>query len=222
MFIIFNHFVDNHFDFLDSASYLMDGIISLNDHILYYEIIILIIVIWIIIILMLNNVPFTIKDITHNTLLEIIWTIIPAIILIFIALPSFRLLYLMEDLVLPNLTVKVIGHQWYWSYGIHHAQFAIDFDSYLNKNDLNIGDFRNLDVDEHLILPANTYIRFLITATDVIHSWGIPQLGIKLDAIPGRINQIGLEIYRPGLYYGHCYEICGFGHSYMPILVKVI
>lgn len=207
MFFLNHHFIESHFDFLDSATYLMDGIISLNDHILYYEIIVLTIVIWIIILLFIYNAPFTIKDITHHTFLEIFWTLIPAIILIFIALPSFRLLYLMDDLVLPNLSIKVIGHQWYWSYGINNG---IEFDSYIiqNVHDLNLGDFRSLEVDQFLLLPANTYLRFLITATDVLHSWSIPNLGIKIDAIPGRINQIGLEIYRPGLYFGSCYELC--------------
>lgn len=90
------------------------------------------------------------------------------------------------------------------------------------NQDLNIGDFRNLDVDEHLILPSNTYIRFLITSTDVIHAWSLPALGIKLDAVPGRINAVGCEIYRPGLYYGMCSEICGANHSFMPIVLKVI
>lgn len=112
-------------------------------------------------------------------------------------------------------------HQWYWSYSYNNNDETVEFDSYLNP-DLSLGGLRNLEVDEHLIVPSNTYLRFLITSTDVIHSWAIPGLGIKCDAIPGRINQFGIELYRPGLYYGQCMEICGIQHAYMPILVKVV
>lgn len=202
--------------FLDSGSYIMDGIIGLNDHIIYYEIILTIIVIWILI-YNINPKKFTIKDIIKGEKIEIIWTIIPAIILIIIALPSFRLLYLMEDMIESNITIKVIGHQWYWSYEYKDEEFT----SYI-KRDIEKGGIRLLDVDEYLILPSNVLIRFLITSTDVIHSWGIPSLGIKLDAVPGRINQFGIEIYRPGLYYGQCYELCGIGHPYMPILLQIL
>lgn len=109
-------------------------------------------------------------------------------------------------------------HQWYWSYAYGNNEF----DSYPVKEDLVKGSLRNLETDEHLIIPSNTYLRFLITSTDVIHSWALPSLGIKMDAIPGRINQIGLEIYRPGLYYGMCSELCGLNHAYMPITVRVL
>lgn len=108
-------------------------------------------------------------------------------------------------------------HQWYWSYSYGDTEF----DSYLLQ-DINPGNFRLLDTDEYLILPSNTFIRFLITSTDVIHSWGVPALGIKMDACPGRLNQTGVEIYRPGLYFGQCYELCGVGHAFMPITLKVI
>jgi heme/copper-type cytochrome/quinol oxidase subunit 2 len=108
-------------------------------------------------------------------------------------------------------------HQWYWSYNYNDNEF----DSYPLK-DLNLGDFRLLDTDEYLILPSNTFIRFLFTSTDVLHSWSIPSLGIKVDCIPGRLNQSGIEIYRPGLYYGACYELCGVGHAFMPITLKVV
>lgn len=215
--ILYNQFFNYKFDFLDSGSYIMDGIISLNDHILYYEIILMIIVIWMLIKTMIIKSNFSLKYMNHGSIIEIIWTIIPGIILILIALPSFRLLYLMDDILLPNISIKIIGNQWYWSYNYLNEEF----DSYINQ-DLQLGDIRNYDVDEHLILPSNTYIRFLITSTDVIHSWGLPSLGIKMDAVPGRINQIGLEIYREGIYYGSCYEICGINHSYMPIVLKVI
>lgn len=219
--IINNQFIDLKLDFLDSGSYIMDGIISLNDHIMYYETIILILVLWMLYILIWYKAPFNIKDLKDGSILEIIWTILPAIILILIAIPSFRLLYLMDDILLPNLSIKVIGNQWYWSYSYKKDDEIIEFDSYLNQ-DLKLGDLKNLDVDEYLILPSNTYIRFLITSRDVIHAWSIPALGIKMDAVPGRLNQFAIEIYRPGIYYGMCAELCGQAHSFMPIVVKVI
>ena len=206
------------FDFLDSASYIMDGIISLNDHIMYYELIILVLVIWVLISVFLKRNSFILKDLNKGSLIEIIWTLIPGVILVLIALPSFRLLYLMDDFIDTDLSIKVIGNQWYWSY---NYKDIIEFDSYLSQ-DLQKGYFRLLDTDEHLIIPSNTPIRFLITASDVLHSWSLPALGIKMDAIPGRLNQIGLEIYRPGLYFGQCYEICGINHAFMPITLRVI
>lgn len=215
--MILCHVLNNRYEFLDSGSYIMDGITGLNDHILYYELMISIMVLWLLIVILWKNTFFVLKDLIHGSILEIIWTLIPGIILIFIALPSFRLLYLMDDLLEPSLSVKVIGHQWYWSY----AYGDTEFDSYVLQ-DLNEGNFRLLDTDSILVLPSNTFIRFLITSTDVIHSWSIPSLGIKSDAIPGRLNQTGVEIYRPGLYFGQCHELCGVSHYAMPITLKVI
>jgi len=211
------HFYSNHNDFSDSASYIMDGIISLNDHIMYYELLILTVVLWLLFSVFYSRNSFILKDLYHNSNLEIIWTIIPGLILILIALPSFRLLYLMDDFLDSKLSIKVIGNQWYWSYNYND----IDFDAYMSQ-DLNPGFFRLLETDEYLILPSNTPIRFLVTASDVIHSWAIPALGIKMDACPGRLNQVGVEIYRSGLYYGQCSEICGINHGFMPIALKVI
>lgn len=216
-------FLGTKYDFLDSGSYIQDGIHILNDHILYFEIIIMTIVMWMLYILFIYKTSFITKDLTHNSILEIVWTIIPAIILVLIAIPSLRLLYLTDDILLPDLTIKIIGRQWFWSYNYNIGNELIEFDSYLvNANDLKLGDLRNYEVDEYLILPSNTIIRFLITSTDVIHSWSVPALGIKMDAVPGRLNQISTEIYRPGLYYGSCTELCGINHSFMPILLKVI
>lgn len=216
--ILFNHTVESHWDFLDSGTYIMDGIIALNDHILYYEIILLVITTWMLFILVYKGNPFfSLRDLNHGSVLEIIWTLIPGLVLILIALPSFRLLYLLDDFLEPSISVKVIGSQWYWNYA--YGDELIE--SYLLQ-DLEPGIFRLLDTDEHLILPANTTIRFLITSTDVIHSWSLPALGIKTDAIPGRINQTSTEIYRPGLYFGGCYELCGVGHAFMPITLKVV
>lgn len=216
---LFCHSSNYKYYFLDSGTYFMDGIISLHDHILYYEIIILTIVVWILIsVIIKNNNHLILKDLNKNSLIEIIWTLIPGIILILIALPSFRLLYLMDDYIDSNLTIKIIGNQWYWSYNYMNK---LEFDSYMSQ-DLNEGYFRLLDTDELLLLPSNTPIRLLLTSSDVIHSWSIPSLGIKMDAIPGRLNQMGIEIYRSGLYYGQCMELCGIGHAFMPICLKII
>lgn len=204
-------------DFLDSGSYIMDGITSLHDHILFYEIIILVVVTQVLIAILYFKNNFPLKDISHGYILEIVQTFIPGIILILIALPSFRLLYLMDDLLDTSMSIKVIGNQQYQTYAYGDEQF----DSYMLQ-DLNLGDVRNLDTDSHLIIPSNLSIRFLVTSTDVIHSQAIPALGIKMDALPGRINQIATEIYRPGIYYGQCYELCGVGHAFMPITLKVI
>jgi len=217
MFFIFCYTLTPNYDFLDSGSYIMDGIISLNDHILYYELLILTIVVWTLLSVIIKSNSFILKDLYFGSLIEIIWTLIPGIILIMIAIPSFRLLYLMDDYSDTTMSIKVIGHQWYWSYSYDNFYF----DSYLSQ-DLTPGSFRLLDTDEHLIVPSNVPIRFLVTSTDVIHSWTIPALGIKMDACPGRLNQIGVEIYRAGLYFGQCGELCGINHAFMPITLKVI
>nr|YP_010528138.1 cytochrome c oxidase subunit II [Cimbex luteus]QPM99414.2 cytochrome c oxidase subunit II [Cimbex luteus]UXW64279.1 cytochrome c oxidase subunit II [Cimbex luteus] len=152
--------------------------------------------------------------------IEIIWTVLPMLMLIFIALPSIHLLYLMDGVSNPILTIKSIGHQWYWMY--EYSDFKnIEFDSYMNK-DIKINSFRVLDVDNNLILPTNTHLRMLITSTDVIHSWAMPALGKKIDAIPGRLNQINLLINQPGILFGQCSEICGANHSFMPIVIESI
>nr|YP_010042726.1 cytochrome c oxidase subunit II [Pentaceraster mammillatus]QPC56359.1 cytochrome c oxidase subunit II [Pentaceraster mammillatus] len=154
--------------------------------------------------------------------LETVWTIIPAIILIFIALPSLQLLYLMDEVNNPSLTIKAIGHQWYWSY--EYADYReLEFDSYMvPTNDLPLGGPRLLEVDNRLVLPSNTPIRVLVSSADVLHSWAIPSLGIKMDAVPGRLNQVNFFISRCGLFYGQCSEICGANHSFMPIVIESI
>nr|BCH36355.1 cytochrome c oxidase subunit 2 [Acanthaster planci]BCH36366.1 cytochrome c oxidase subunit 2 [Acanthaster planci]BCH36432.1 cytochrome c oxidase subunit 2 [Acanthaster planci]BCH36443.1 cytochrome c oxidase subunit 2 [Acanthaster planci]BCH36454.1 cytochrome c oxidase subunit 2 [Acanthaster planci] len=152
--------------------------------------------------------------------LETIWTIIPAIILIFIALPSLQLLYLMDEVNNPFLTIKAIGHQWYWSY--EYADYReLEFDSYMvPTSDLSYGMPRLLEVDNRLILPAQTPIRVLVSSADVLHSWAIPSLGVKMDAVPGRLNQVNFFISRCGIFYGQCSEICGANHSFMPIVIE--
>nr|ACL50788.1 cytochrome oxidase subunit II [Synuchus nitidus] len=154
--------------------------------------------------------------------IEVIWTILPAITLVFIALPSLRLLYLLEEVVNPLITLKSIGHQWYWSY--EYSDFkSSEFDSYMiPTNELENDGFRLLDVDNRVILPHNINIRVMITAADVIHSWTVPALGVKIDATPGRLNQSSFFMNRSGLFYGQCSEICGTNHSFMPIVIESI
>lgn len=185
-----------------------------------------------IILLIIILVGYIIRSLFYNKLynryllerqnIEIIWTILPAFILIFIALPSLRLLYLLDDSNRPLISLKAIGHQWYWSY--EYTDFNnISFDSYIiPSNELNLNSFRLLDVDNRIILPINSQIRILITATDVLHSWTIPSLGIKIDATPGRLNQSNFIINRPGLYFGQCSEICGANHRFIPIVIERI
>ena len=172
----------------------------------------------------INKIP---TKFTHSSLLEIIWTIVPAGILVLIAIPSFSLLYSLDELIDPSVTLKVIGNQWYWSYEYSdYSGFVSDdndlcFDSYMiSTNDLEMGTFRLLEVDNRIVLPINTHIRLLITAADVLHSWAVPSFAIKVDACPGRLSQASLFIKREGVYYGQCSEICGVNHGFMPIVVK--
>nr|AKT93968.1 cytochrome oxidase subunit 2 [Vermamoeba vermiformis] len=161
----------------------------------------------------------------HNTKLEIIWTIIPTIILIFIAVPSFILLYSLDEVINPSVTLKAIGHQWYWSYEYsdYTEENSINFDSYMiTEGDLEFGQFRLLEVDNRVVLPINTHIRVLITAGDVLHSWAVPSMNVKADAVPGRLNQLTLFIKRPGVYYGQCSELCGVNHAFMPIVIEAV
>jgi len=161
------------------------------------------------------------KHFSHSTGLEIVWTIIPALILLTIAEPSFNLLYALDDLTDPAVTVKITGHQWYWSYEYNtDVNQQVSFDSYMiSTEDLTPGMLRLLEVDNRVILPIRTHIRLLITSSDVLHSWAVPSFGIKVDACPGRLNQATLYIKRPGLYFGQCSEICGVNHGFMPIAV---
>lgn len=153
---------------------------------------------------------------------ETIWTIVPAIALLFLAFPSLRLLYLIEESVNPSLTIKTIGHQWYWRYEYSDYK-TIKFDSYMIPSaETTPSQFRLLEVDNRAILPINTEIRILVTSADVIHSWTVPALGIKADAIPGRLNQLTTTISRPGIFYGQCSEICGANHSFIPIVLESI
>jgi len=152
--------------------------------------------------------------------LELFWTIVPRFILIFIGLPSIRLLYLIDEVYNPTITIKTIGHQWYWSY--EYSDFInIEFDAYIiPSNEGTEKRFRLLDVDNRTVVPAGSQVRTLITAADVLHSWTIPSIGIKADATPGRLNQVNFYPTRPGIYFGQCSEICGANHRFMPIVLE--
>nr|UFZ13806.1 cytochrome c oxidase subunit II [Neochauliodes bachmanus] len=204
----------------DSASPLMEQLTFFHDHTLLILIMITILVGYLMSTLFFNK--FTNRLLLEGQTIEIIWTILPAITLIFIALPSLRLLYLLDEISDPSITLKSIGHQWYWSY--EYSDFSdIEFDSYMTPyNEGMMNSFRLLDVDNRIILPMLSQIRILVTAADVLHSWTIPALGVKIDATPGRLNQTSFFINRPGLFYGQCSEICGANHSFMPIVIESI
>nr|YP_003735158.1 cytochrome c oxidase subunit II [Spilonota lechriaspis]ADI51560.1 cytochrome c oxidase subunit II [Spilonota lechriaspis] len=210
----------SNFNLQNSASPLMEQIIFFHDHTLVILIMITILVGYLMISLFFNF--YINRFLLEGQMIELIWTILPAITLIFIALPSLRLLYLLDELNNPLMTLKSIGHQWYWSY--EYSDFHnIQFDSYMIPiNEMNINNFRLLDVDNRIIIPMNNQIRIMVTATDVIHSWTIPSLGVKIDANPGRLNQTNFFINRPGIFYGQCSEICGANHSFMPIVIESI
>jgi len=233
------------FDFQNPATSIMEGIIDFHHDVQFYLIIIVTFVAWCLFsivyefgfshyftqdedkvssVLEARKASLILKNVTHGTVLEIIWTITPVFVLIAIAVPSFALLYSIDELIEPTLTVKVVGHQWYWSYEYSdYADGDLMFDSYmLSEEDLEPGQLRLLDVDRKLWLPILTHIRVLVTASDVIHSWAIPSFGVKMDCIPGRLNQVSLFIKREGIFYGQCSELCGVNHGFMPIAVKAV
>ena len=217
--------------FQDSGTPQMEGLVELHDNILFYLVIILFAVMWILIsILRINrNTGGVIshKYVGHGTFVELVWTIMPALILIFIAFPSFKLLFLMDEVSDSAMAVLAEGHQWYWSYQypdfINDDEEFIEFDSYLvPESDLENGALRMLEVDNRLILPELTHVTFIVTAADVIHSFACPSLGIKCDAYPGRLNQVSVTLNRGGTFFGQCSEICGILHSSMPIVIESI
>lgn len=159
---------------------------------------------------------------THHTLLEIAWTAVPVLILVVIAVPSFKLLYSMDRTTDPELTIKAIGHQWYWSYE-YPDDGDFTFDAYMvADDDLKAGQPRLLTTDNAVVLPVQTNIQVLVTAADVLHSWAVPAFGVKMDGVPGRINETWFRIEEPGMYYGQCSELCGDLHGFMPIMVRAV
>ncbi len=166
-----------------------------------------------------NPVP---SKTTHNTMIEVIWTVVPILILIVIAIPSFRLLYLERDIPPADLTIKAIGNQWYWSYE-YPDNGDVSFDSIMKAdNELKPGDVRLLSVDNPVVAPVGKVVRVIVTSNDVIHAWTVPAFGVKIDAVPGRLNELWFKAEKPGIYYGECSELCGKDHSAMPIEVRVV
>jgi len=217
----------------DPASPSLEGMLGFHHYLLFFMIQIGVCVVWFLIEIFVFDAhknKFS-QKFTHASTLEILWTIFPAIILLFIAVPSFSLLYSLDELTDPTITLKVVGHQWYWSYEYSDSFYTkssfygggFTFDSYMVPTpDLTIGSFRLLEVDNRVVLPVSTHIRVLITSADVLHSWAVPSLGIKLDACPGRISETSLFLKRTGVFYGQCSEICGVNHGFMPIVIQVV
>lgn len=204
----------------DRNSPIIEQLNFFHDHSLLILILVTSLVGYLISILFFNKLNN--RFLLHGQTIEIIWTILPAIVLLFIAFPSLRILYLLDEINQPSISIKTIGHQWYWRY--EYSDFKnIEFDSYIIPTaEIPNNNFRLLDVDNRIILPINNQIRILVTATDVLHSWTIPSLGVKIDANPGRLNQTNFFINRPGLFYGQCSEICGANHRFMPIVIERI
>nr|ATE51049.1 cytochrome oxidase subunit II [Embiratermes brevinasus] len=204
----------------DSASPVMEQLIFFHDHALMIMLMIITAVFYTMISIVQNSQ--TSRFILEGQMIETVWTIAPAVILVFIAIPSLRLLYLMDEIHNPAMTLKTVGHQWYWSY--EYSDFTkLEFDSYMmQQEDHQINTFRLLDTDNRIVLPMNSPIRMIVTAADVLHSWTVPSLGVKTDATPGRLNQVSFSINRPGLLYGQCSEICGANHSFMPIVIESV
>ena len=160
---------------------------------------------------------------THNTLIEVIWTLVPVLILVVIAVPSIKLLARQYSPPKADLTVKVIGNQWYWTYQYpDNGDFEIVSNVLSDEEAKKRGEPRLLGVDERMVVPAGATVKLIVTAADVIHSWGVPSFWTKMDAIPGRLNETWFKVDRPGVYYGQCFELCGARHAYMPIAVEVM
>nr|ACJ69432.1 cytochrome c oxidase subunit II [Sigara septemlineata] len=204
----------------DANSPLMEQLIFFHDHTLMILTMITTMVSYLMMSIMFNKLIN--RYLLEGQSIEMIWTMLPAVILMFIALPSLRILYLMDETMNPMMTIKAIGHQWYWSY--EYSDFNnIEFDSYMKPfSEMKMNEYRLMDVDNRVVIPNNTQIRILVTANDVIHSWAMPSLGVKIDAVPGRLNQSNFLVERPGLMYGQCSEICGANHSFMPIVLESI
>nr|YP_010478265.1 cytochrome c oxidase subunit II [Nesophrosyne haleakala]UVI59709.1 cytochrome c oxidase subunit II [Nesophrosyne haleakala] len=210
----------NMISFQDPATAIMEQLIIFHDHTMMILIMITTAVLYMISSLLTNKLIN--RNMLESQMIELTWTILPAFMLITIALPSLKILYLLEEINKPLISMKAIGHQWYWTYELSDFK-NIEFDSYMkNTKSLTNNEYRLLEVDNRIVLPFNTKTRILVTSLDVIHSWTVPALGIKIDGTPGRINQGSIMMTRPGLFYGQCSEICGANHSFMPIMIESV
>ena len=207
-----------------SATPVMDDIVWFHDFLLWITGVIALFVLVLLVIVMVrfnaraNPVP---SRTTHNTFIEVIWTVVPVVILVAIAVPSFRLLFYELKVPKADITVKATGKQWFWSYSYPDAK--IEFDSLMVQDkDLKPGQLRLLAVDNEMVVPVNKVVRVEVIGADVIHSFSVPSFGIKIDAIPGRLNETWFKAEREGMYYGQCSQLCGRDHAFMPIAVHVV
>nr|ALM87949.1 cytochrome c oxidase subunit II [Hemibarbus labeo] len=206
--------------FQDAASPVMEELLHFHDHALMIVLQISTLVLYIITAML--STKLTNKYILDSQEIEIVWTILPAVILVLIALPSLRILYLMDEINDPHLTFKAMGHQWCWSYEYTDLE-NLAFDSYMvPTQDLSPGQFRLLETDHRMVVPMESPVRVLVSAEDVLHSWAVPSLGVKLDAVRGRLNQTAFIASRRGLFYGQCSEFCGANDSFMPNVVDAV
>ena len=205
-------------NFQDPGSEMLLGVYDLHDRIMFYLIILLVVVLWFFTSSLINknHVSFS-----HGNLIEFMWTLTPAGILWGIGLPSLKLLYMMDEILDSEITIKAIGNQWYWNYEYSDYADQINFSSFmLDDSSLQLGDLRLLTTDASLVLPVQTSVRLLVSSNDVIHSFAVPSLGLKVDAIPGRLNSGGFILTRESIYYGQCSELCGVLHGFMPITIE--
>jgi len=211
--------------FQEGVTSLMNDIVWMHDYILLPVIIgislfVLFLMIYIFIKFRESKNPNPSKT-THNVMLEVLWTVVPCLILVVIAVPSFKLLYKEETIPKADVTLKAIGYQWYWGY--EYPDENIVFDSYMIEDkDLKEGQPRLLAVDNEVVVPVNKVVKVMITANDVLHAWALPSFGVKRDAVPGRINETWFKADRTGTFYGQCSELCGIKHAFMPITVNVV
>ena len=217
--------------FQEPASLRTSEAFYFHDLIIFFLLITLTVVIWALLVIVTSAYKTAISSVSlrHHTKLEIVWTLIPSAVVLIIAVPSFRLLYLCDEILDPSITLKVIGSQWYWSYEITpfmentHEIKSESFDSFISpESALSEGELRLLSVDASLVLPYETNIRVVVTASDVLHSWAVPSFGLKLDCVPGRLNSTFLNIDRVGTFFGQCSELCGTFHGFIPITVSAV
>ena len=211
--------------FNDSVTSVMSDIVHLHDRILLpiivaISVFVLFLLLYSIFKFRASKNPIPSKT-SHNTFIEIMWTVIPCLILIVIAVPSFRLLYKQDIIPKADVTIKATGYQWYWGYEYPDQNIAFDANMIDTKN-LKSNQLRLLETDNHVVVPVNKVVKVLITANDVLHAWAVPSFGVKRDAVPGRINETWFKAEKEGVYYGQCSELCGSRHAFMPITVRVV
>nr|YP_009944698.1 cytochrome c oxidase subunit II [Encyrtus sasakii]QGA47457.1 cytochrome c oxidase subunit II [Encyrtus sasakii]QGA47470.1 cytochrome c oxidase subunit II [Encyrtus sasakii]QGA74454.1 cytochrome c oxidase subunit II [Encyrtus sasakii] len=207
----------------DGNSSIMENLILFHDHAMVVIMMILMLILYFFIFMLSNK--FLNRFMFEGQVIEIIWTVVPVVLLVFLAVPSLKILYLSDEIFNSFLSFKVLGHQWYWSYEYNDFK-DLNFDSFMLSDSSSSQEnldffFRLLDVDNRFVVPMNLNLRVLVSSLDVIHSFALPSIGIKIDAVPGRLNQVSMNLIRPGVYFGQCSEICGVNHSFMPVVLEV-